>query len=90
MKLPLWQMYVLRSAPGGHVDLGEIAMESAARELSEESSVIGHPVRYLTNVDVVLPHEDRRPVILLCFNGFARGAARGELTLHAHLGIVNR
>jgi len=39
--------------PGGHVELGETAMEAAARELCEETGVIGRPVRYLTNVDVI-------------------------------------
>lgn len=39
--------------PGGHVDLGETAMEAAARELYEETSVTGQPLRYLTNVDVI-------------------------------------
>jgi 8-oxo-dGTP diphosphatase len=40
--------------PGGHVDLGETALSAAARELKEETSVIGRPVRYLTNVDVII------------------------------------
>jgi len=39
--------------PGGHVELGETAKEAAARELCEETGVIGRPVRYLTNVDVI-------------------------------------
>lgn len=40
--------------PGGHVDLGETALVAAVRELREETSVIGRPLRYLTNVDVIV------------------------------------
>ena len=40
--------------PGGHVDLGETALSAAARELREETSVIGRPLQYLTNLDVIL------------------------------------
>ncbi len=44
--------------PGGHVDLGETALEAAARELHEETGIIGRPLRYLTNVDVIEHGED--------------------------------
>lgn len=39
--------------PGGHVDLGETAMDAASRELHEETGILGRPTRYLTNVDVI-------------------------------------
>ena len=36
------------------MDLGETALSAAARELREETSVIGHPLQYLTNLDVIV------------------------------------
>ncbi len=40
--------------PGGHVELGETAMQAAVRELLEETGVRAQPLEYLTNIDVFL------------------------------------
>jgi 8-oxo-dGTP diphosphatase len=44
--------------PGGHVELGETALDAAARELAEETSVIGTPLAYITNVDAITHDTD--------------------------------
>lgn len=40
--------------PGGHVNFGETALDAASRELHEETGIVGRPLRYLTNVDVIV------------------------------------
>ncbi len=44
--------------PGGHVELGETAMEAAVRELAEETGVTARAVEYLTSFDIILRGED--------------------------------
>ncbi|MEO1638473.1 MAG: NUDIX hydrolase [Pseudomonadota bacterium] len=44
--------------PGGHVELGETALEAAVRELHEETGVVAHARRYLTNIDAITRDAD--------------------------------
>jgi mutator protein MutT len=44
--------------PGGHVELGETAMEAAVRELAEETGVAARAVEYLTSIDVIMRDGD--------------------------------
>lgn len=39
--------------PGGHVELGETGLAAAARELFEETGVVGKADRYLTSIDAI-------------------------------------
>lgn len=44
--------------PGGHVEWGETVLETATRELLEETGVVANPISYLTNIDLLLSDEN--------------------------------
>lgn len=44
--------------PGGHVELGETALNAAVRELFEETGIVGKSKKYLTNIDFIERDDD--------------------------------
>ena len=44
--------------PGGHVELGETALNAAVRELLEETGIVGKSRKYLTNIDFIDRDDD--------------------------------
>jgi 8-oxo-dGTP diphosphatase len=44
--------------PGGHVELGETALNAAVRELLEETGIVGKSRKYLTNIDFIELDDD--------------------------------